>query len=652
MTTVLTDPAELGLERDRTFDRLAQLTAKAVGASAAFVSLIDCEEGEIVFAGISGLPELHAGERMTLSETICRHVVASGKPLAIEDTQSHPSACNEATVTELGIGAYLGVPLVSESGDVVGVLCTVDRFTRSWSEVQIEICEGLAATVMTEIGLRNTIAAAAHQADERKAIVESALDCIIAMDAEGIVREFNPAAERTFGYRREEAIGRRLSDLIIPPELRAVHNGGLRRHLETGEVTVLGKRLRMTAMRSDGSHIPVELTTARIDGEPPSFVGFIRDISETLDAENELELVEARYRSLIENIPLVTYMNSVDEPFKSLYMSPQLESLLGYTPEEWAADPALAWNRIHPDDRERVTALAHDARTQGIPTRSEFRFCARDGRVVWVLDQTIQAHDAAGEILWHLGFLLDVTERKQLEEHLRQSQKLEAIGQLAGGVAHDFNNMLTAISGYAELLGMSFEDGDPRLGDIDELKRAAGHAAALTRQLLAFSRNQVLLPQRLDANEVVSELERMLRRTIGERIELETMLAPMLVQVEVDRDQLVQVVLNIALNARDAMPDGGRLTIATRDVELPTGAHVAIEIRDTGCGMDEETRLRVFEPFFTTKSVGKGTGLGLATAYGVVSQSGGYIEVESELGLGTTFRVLLPVAPAATARAA
>ena len=288
---------------------------------------------------------------------------------------------------------------------MIGVLCTVDRHAREWSPAQIEIAEGLAAAVMTEIGLRNV-------------------------------------------------------DGDTPP--RPTSSSGSRELLE-----------------------------------PP----------------------KPRYRSLIENIPLVTYMNSVEEPFTSLYMSPQLESLLGYTPEEWAAQPELA-RRRHPSRRPRAACRRSPAKhaTQGIPTRSEFRFVARDGRVVWVLDQTIPMRDAEGTIVCHQGFLLDITEQKQLEEQLRQSQKMEAVGQLAGGIAHDFNNMLTAISGYAELLAYSFDEGDPRAEDVDQIRKAAAHAAALTRQLLAFSRKQVLLPQRLDVNDVVRDLEPMLARTIGAEV--------------------------------------------------------------------------------------------------------------------------------------
>ena len=292
----------------------------------------------------------------------------------------------------------------------------------------------------------------------------------------------------------------------------------------------------------------------------------------------------------------------------------------------------------------RVRALARDARERSVSTRCEFRFIARDGRVVWVLDHTIPVRDAAGRTICHQGFLLDITDQKQLEEQLRQSQKMEAVGQLAGGIAHDFNNMLTAISGYAELLAYSFEDGDPRAEDVDQVRKAAAHAAALTRQLLAFSRKQVLLPQRLDVNTVLRDLQPMLARTIGAEVELKTSLEDGLALVETDPDQLAQVVLNMALNGRDAMPTGGSLTITTSAVALDSCPFVSVEVTDTGTGMDEETRGRAFEPFFTTKDTGKGTGLGLATAYGFVSQSGGRIEIDTTLGEGSTVRVLLPAA--------
>ena len=493
VTIVLEEQAGIGT--DETFDRLARLAATAVQSSAAFVTLADCSADEIVFAGITGIPEIPAGERMPLSKTICRHIVSSGARLVVADTQTHPIARNEAALLELGIGAYLGVPLTTTEGEVVGVLCTVDRHAREWSRAQIEITEGLAAAVMTEIGLRSAVKRAREAAAEHEAVLDSSLDCIVVMDDEGVVCEWNPAAEHTFGWTRAEAIGCRLGDMIVPEEMRQRHEEGLARAAGTGESRIMGQRLRLPALRRDGSTFTAELAIMKLErGGKTFFTGTLRDLTEIVRAEEEKTAAEARYRSLIENIPLVTYMNSVEEPFTSLYMSPQLEPLLGYTPEEWAANPELARDGIHPDDREHIGQQARIARTQGVPTSSEFRFVARDGHVVWVLDQTIPMRDAEDAIVGHQGFLLDITEQKQLEEQLRQSQKMEAVGQLAGGIAHDFNNMLTAISGYAELLAYSFDEGDPRAEDVDQIRKAAAHAAALTRQLLAFSRKQVLLP--------------------------------------------------------------------------------------------------------------------------------------------------------------
>jgi nitrogen-specific signal transduction histidine kinase len=247
----------------------------------------------------------------------------------------------------------------------------------------------------------------------------------------------------------------------------------------------------------------------------------------------------------------------------------------------------------------------------------------------------------------------DISERKLLEAQFRQAQKMEAVGRLAGGIAHDFNNLLTAITGYADLALEDLPEGDPIRHDMKEILRAAYRAAGLTRQLLAFSRQQVLAPRVLDLNEVVRSVDQMLHRLIGEDIDLQTVLAPGLGRVKADPGQLEQVIVNLAVNARDAMPAGGNLTIETADIEMsetlgrdlttvPAGHYVMLAITDSGTGMDEHTKARIFEPFFTTKEQGKGTGLGLATVYGIVKQSGGFIWVYSEPGHGTTFKIYLP----------
>jgi PAS domain S-box-containing protein len=280
---------------------------------------------------------------------------------------------------------------------------------------------------------------------------------------------------------------------------------------------------------------------------------------------------------------------------------------------------------------------------------------ASDGRQVPVLKSAVPISRKGRRLI--LESFVDVSERKEAEEalrkteeQLRQSQKMEAIGQLAGGVAHDFNNLLTAITGYAELVMKSFGEGDPAREDVQEIKKAAKRAASLTEQLLAFSRRQILKPRVVNMNTLVGDMEKMLRRVIGEDIQLSVDLGGDVGSVMTDPAQLEQVIVNLAVNSRDAMPRGGSLTVSTSLTVLDepsaegveAGEYVELAVSDTGCGMDEVTKSRLFEPFFTTKEVGKGTGLGLATVYGIVKQSRGHVVVESEVGEGTTFRVLLP----------
>jgi two-component system, cell cycle sensor histidine kinase and response regulator CckA len=357
---------------------------------------------------------------------------------------------------------------------------------------------------------------------------------------------------------------------------------------------------------------------------------------------------EKLFRLISENA--VDMIALVDANGKRLYNSPSYSKLLGYSDEE--LQQTSAYEQIHPDDRALVAAAAEEARQTGMGRRLEYRIRHKDGRWL-VVESTASLVREHGKDDKMVIVNRDITERKQLEEQLYLSQKLEAIGRLSGGVAHDFNNLLGVIIGYTGALLKQIGADHPFREAVEEIEKAGNRAAALTQQLLAFSRKQVLEPKVMDLNLVVSDVQKMLHRVIGEDIELKIVLGESLGMVKADRGQIDQVILNLAVNARDAMPEGGKLVIETLNAELTAddviryryvipGPYVLLKVTDTGCGMDAELQSHIFEPFFTTKGQGKGTGLGLATVYGVIKQSGGYIWVESAVGQGTTFSVYLP----------
>ena len=375
----------------------------------------------------------------------------------------------------------------------------------------------------------------------------------------------------------------------------------------------------------------------------------------------DLRRSEERYRLLAENVADVIWTLGLD--LRTDYISPSVESLRGYSPEEAKAHSLE--EVLTPDsfrrfrdalDREWDRFLGGEWKLRTM----ELEFSRKDGSTVWTESTLSGLYDDQGKARNILGVCRDISERRsaeeekeKLEDQLRQAQKMEAVGRLAGGVAHDFNNLLTAISGYSSLLLSSLEEGDPLRLHVEEIRKAEDRASSLTRQLLAFSRKQVLQPEVMDLNTTVADLKKLLQRLIGEDVEFVTILDPELGTVEMDPGQIQQVILNLAVNAKDAMPMGGKLTLETSNVELSEeyarkhegvepGSYVMLAMSDTGAGMDEETRKKIFEPFFTTKGMEKGTGLGLATVYGIVKQSGGHIWVYSELECGSVFKVYLP----------
>jgi two-component system, cell cycle sensor histidine kinase and response regulator CckA len=371
------------------------------------------------------------------------------------------------------------------------------------------------------------------------------------------------------------------------------------------------------------------------------------DLGERERIDAALQQSEARYRSLFEHSCAGVFRGTLDG--RLLDCNEPYVQMFGSSREELLTLPAQDYYFGGKAERDAWLASFVKARQQ---SDAEVCYRRKDGKLVWVLQNLLIIKDENGEDVIQ-GTLVDITERRGLEEKLRQSQKMEAIGRLAGGIAHDFNNLLTVMQGYTRLLMDRLQNDEVSLHQVRKIEDAAGRAASLTRQLLAFSRKQVLQPKVISLNALVENLDHLLRRLIGEDVELQSMTATDLGHVKADAAQLEQVIMNLVVNARDAMPKGGRLTVETSNVELdenysvkhPTvrpGSYVMLAVSDTGEGMSEETQARIFEPFFTTKEMGRGTGLGLSMVYGIVKQSGGHIWVYSELGHGTTFKVYLP----------
>lgn len=406
---------------------------------------------------------------------------------------------------------------------------------------------------------------------------------------------------------------------------------------------------RIMLRRPNGSRIPAEMQVGVMpDG---GTVCICRDLSEHQQSEIARAEAETKYRMIVEQVNAITYIAEIGIEGKWFYVSPQVEAILGYTQEEWLSIASDWGAHIHPDDLPSVI-VAEDQSKLGMPFQAEFRIRRKDGREIWLNDTAVIVTGSDSHPVME-GIMVDITERKALETQLQQSRKMEAVGRLAGGIAHDFNNLLTIITGYTELALNRPQVSQEVRSDIERIENASGRAAALVRQLLAFSRKQVLQPKILDLNKIVLNLDALLRRLMDERIQMITRVKEDLGKVKADPAQVEQVLMNLVVNARDAMPDGGRLVVETSNVNLDStyamehvsvkpGRYVMLAVSDTGTGMDEETVAHIFEPFFTTKESGRGTGLGLSTVYGIVKQSGGYIWVYSEPGKGSTFKVYLP----------
>ncbi|HTP36290.1 MAG TPA: PAS domain S-box protein, partial [Candidatus Acidoferrales bacterium] len=512
--------------------------------------------------------------------------------------------------------------------------------------------------VRSQERLIGDLAAAREQEAHGRAALATTLssigDAVITTDTSSRVQFMNPVAEALTGWSNTAAAGRPLSEVfrIVNENTRQPVEDPAMAVLRQG--TIVGLANHTILLARDGREVPIDDSGAPIAGETgiAGVVLVFRDVTQRRQARRSLEESERRYRLLFEANPFPMWVfDQVELSF--LAVNDAAVRHYGYSREEFLS---MTLRDIRPP--EDIPALLADTATPATAPHTDgpWRHRKKDGSVIFV---EITAHPIkfAGKRAC-LVLSNDITERRRLEDELRQSQKLEAVGQLAGGIAHDFNNLLTVVEGYAELVHGELPQDDPNRASVEEILVAAQRAASLTRQLLAFSRRQMLQPIRLNLNQNLTSTHRMLSRLLGENIAITTNLAGDLWDVSADPGQIDQIILNLSVNARDAMERGGKLTLATANVDLSEseasamgaqpGKYARISIGDTGHGMDAETRRHIFEPFFTTKEIGRGTGLGLSTVYGIVKQSGGYIFVDSEPGAGTTFSILLPAVREAT----
>ncbi len=497
-------------------------------------------------------------------------------------------------------------------------------------------------------------------------LLEAFPDAVVAVDRDGTIVQVNSQAQELFGYFRSELIGKKV-EMLVPERFRDQHHNHRRGFAESPKVRRMGAGLDLYGRRRNGSEFPVEISLSPISVEQGTVVlSAIRDISDRKRIEQELrqahaELTQktaeqigeyrARLASIIDSSEDAIIGKTLDGVITSWNKGAQ--RIYGYSPEEVIG---RSISILAPSDRpdEIPEILARIARCESTEHYESVRV-TKDGRHLNVSISVSPLRDLNGEIIGASAIARDITAQRRAEDQLRQAQKMEAIGRLAGGVAHDFNNVLGIVNACAEFLRDRIDPASEPSIYVENIKKATERGASLTRQLLAFSRKQAVKPVVLDLNDRLKEMTKLLRPLMGDDVEVLIVPRMRSAIVEADPGQLDQVVMNLAVNARDAMPHGGRLIVETDIVELDEhfadqhqplkpGKYVMLAVSDSGIGMDKATLARVFEPFFTTKEPGKGTGLGLATVYGISQQSGGYVWVYSEPGRGTTFKVYLPSA--------
>jgi len=528
-------------------------------------------------------------------------------------------------------------------------LASINEITSEGFKAYQESFENQAHSAISEI----------QESQERfRILFEHAPDAYYLNDLNGNFIDGNKAAEELIGFKKEELIGKNFFSLgILPPNQFQIVMELLSKNIQkmaTGPDEVV-------LIRKDGKPINLEIRTHPVKiGDRAVVLGIARDITERKQVEMALRKSEERFRIAAQSTSDLIYERDYQTGLGEFYGD--IDGKQGYTRGEFPRSLIGWWENIHPEDLPRVMEAMKKLIQSGEQFCESYRLRKKDGTYIEWFDRASLVMSELGDPEKWVGAAANITELKRAEEEkakleaqLYQSQKLEAIGKLAGGVAHDFNNLLTGIQGYTELIMQAVPQNDPMQDDLSEILKAASQAASLTKQLLGFSRNQVIAPKIVDLNGLISFSRKMLSRVIGEDIQLEFIPGMDLGSIKVDPNQIDQILINLTVNARDAMPNGGKLIIKTSNFtldencfelysEAEAGKYAILTVMDSGCGMDDKTKSRIFEPFFTTKEKGKGTGLGLSTVYGIVKQNKGFINVQSDPGIGTSFNIFIPCA--------
>ena len=656
----------LTLNIEDVYEGFAKEANKLVPFDRITINTINPEERTLTIAYTTGVEivERRQGDVIPLTGTATETAVQAKSGQIIQsDDEKEMETHFPGLLPSLraGLRSSLAVPLISKD-QAIGVLHFRSKKPNAYSERDLRLAEKVGNQIAGAVANSQLFAehkraqeSLAESEKRYRQVVENATEIIYSLNTKGNFTYGNPAGLKVTGFSLEELRQFNYQDLIVPEHRERITSIYIKQFRERQATT----HLEFPFFNKSGEVVWIGQNASLVieDGKVVGFHIISRDITERKHAEEALRSSEEKYRTILENIEDGYY--EIDIAGNFTFFNDSVCRILGYSKEEM-----VGMNFRQYTDQEsakKIYQIFNMVYRTGQPVRiSDWDSIRKDGTKRCHEGSVSLIKDSSGNRTGFRGIVRDITERKKaekeranLEEQLRQSQKMEAIGHLAGGIAHDFNNLLTIIKGYSQLSLLELKEGDPLKENTEEIQKAADRAANLTRQLLAFSRRQVLEMKVLDLNTLLGDLEKMLRRTISEDIELVTLMADNLERVKVDPGQIEQAVMNLAVNARDVMPNGGKLTIETANVELDEayarqhtsvvpGRYVMLSVSDTGAGMTPEIKEKIFEPFFTTKEKGKGTGLGLSTVYGIVKQSGGNIWVYSEPGQGTAFKIYFP----------